>query len=240
MNSMIQSLLWKEWHEQRWRLAFGCVMMAALPATGLMVRMVPDWAVVVVTMLVGGLLLPIFATMGLIAPERADRTLGSLLILPVSSRAVVAIKLAVGLVTCLVPLACAGMVILLVAGGRELPASRLLAMCSGSALLAGVLLVWTLAFSVGQPTEARVGLVGLGVIAAWVMLTMVMNMVWVLGRRDLVELPIVKAISPSLVLDDAFHGRWPSGHFMLIQGLCAVCLLMWAQRCVRVQGRERS
>jgi len=25
MSGTIRSLLWKEWHEQRWRMAFGCV-----------------------------------------------------------------------------------------------------------------------------------------------------------------------------------------------------------------------
>src|SRR5689334_8801214 len=38
----MRSLLWKEWHEQSWKLAFGCVVLAALAVIGLRARVVAD------------------------------------------------------------------------------------------------------------------------------------------------------------------------------------------------------
>ncbi len=240
MRNTTRNLFWKEWHEQRWRMAFGCVLMSALPALGLMARVVPDEAVVTVAMLVGSVLLPIFAAMGLIAPERSERTLGSLLVLPVSSRTVLSVKTVVGLATCLAPLACATIVSLFMAGGRELSSGHIFMACQGSAVFACLVLVWTLAFSVRQSTEARVGLVGMGVVAAWVMLTMFMHMFWLMGQQALVEEPIVRAANPVLLLEAGFRRNWPSGYDLLLQGLLAVCLLWWAGRRVRQPGRQRS
>ena len=236
------ALFWKEWHEQRWRMAFGCVLMSALPALGLMARVVPDEAVVTVAMLVGSVLLPIFAAMGLIAPERSERTLGSLLVLPVSSRTVLSVKVVVGLATCLAPLACATFVSLFMAGERELSSDHILMLCQGSAVFASLVLVWTLAFSVRQSTEARVGLVGMGVIVAWMMLTMFMNLFLfgVMGLREWVDMPIVRAINPLILLANALRGRWPSGDTLLLQSLFAVGLWLWAERRVRQPGRQRS
>ena len=38
----MHSLLWKEWHEQSWKLGFGCVVLGALALIGLHSRIIAD------------------------------------------------------------------------------------------------------------------------------------------------------------------------------------------------------
>lgn len=39
---MTRALLWKEWREQRWKMAFGRVMLCGFCAIGLQTRLIPD------------------------------------------------------------------------------------------------------------------------------------------------------------------------------------------------------
>ncbi len=57
MSGTIRSLLWKEWHEQRWRMAFGCVQMAAFAGDRPDRRILPD--IVVLGMNNGGRRIPL-------------------------------------------------------------------------------------------------------------------------------------------------------------------------------------
>ena len=42
---LVRRLLWKEWREQRWKLGFGCLLLAAFALVGLRSRAVADEAV---------------------------------------------------------------------------------------------------------------------------------------------------------------------------------------------------
>lgn len=116
---MIKSLLWKEWCEQRWRLAFGCVMMTAFVAVGLKTRIVPDEGIIVMSLGIGAFLLPILIEMGLIAAERADGSLTALLVLPTRTRAVLAAKMCMAAVALAAPFVATATISCLMAGGRE-------------------------------------------------------------------------------------------------------------------------
>ena len=59
MGRVLASLLWKEGCEQRWKLAFGCVILTGLMAVGLRVRILPDREVLYLVLFVGALLLPV-------------------------------------------------------------------------------------------------------------------------------------------------------------------------------------
>ncbi|MDB5295230.1 MAG: hypothetical protein JWO31_1213, partial [Phycisphaerales bacterium] len=89
-------LLWKEWHEQRWKLGFSSLLLAAFALIGLRSRVVADEAVLAVLTTLGTLLLPVLAVVGLVPPERADGTLEALLALPVRPGRVLAAKALAG------------------------------------------------------------------------------------------------------------------------------------------------
>src|SRR4051794_24144458 len=101
---MFRSLVWKEWHEQRWRLWFGIALLATFTAIGLRTRIMPDEQIVVMTILVGGMLFPLMVAMGLVAPERAEGTIVRLLALPVPPWKVLAAKALVGAGVCAAPM----------------------------------------------------------------------------------------------------------------------------------------
>jgi len=42
---MLRALLWKEWHEQRWRVALATVWLLGMSAIGLKTRILPDAAI---------------------------------------------------------------------------------------------------------------------------------------------------------------------------------------------------
>lgn len=237
MSGTIPSLLWKEWHEQRWRMAFGCVLMAALPAIGLTARILPDIVVLGMTMVAGAFLLPIFAAMGLVAPERAERTLPSLLSLPVSGWWVLTIKVTMGLAICVLPMVCAAIMALLMAAGREVSWRLIVLAYAAGSLFGGLALVWIMAFSVRQPTEARVGLVGMAVIAGWMFATM-------LSEAYLFENAwvgaLVKATVPFDILVSLDRPERFSVYALVLKLLIAAVLFGWAESGLRRTRRERS
>src|SRR5947208_15156442 len=58
------NLLWKEWHEQRWKLAYGCLMLCAFALIGMRCRVVADETLLTWVCFLGITLLPILASMG--------------------------------------------------------------------------------------------------------------------------------------------------------------------------------
>ncbi|MGH9363316.1 MAG: ABC transporter permease subunit [Thermoanaerobaculia bacterium] len=167
MGRVRLSLAWKEWRQERWKLAFGSALLACVSAIGLRARLMADVDVHAVALGVGGFLLPLFAAMGLVAAERAEGSLATLLSLPVRPRAVLAVKVAVGAVVSLAPVGTALLVALAIARDRELAYAVTLRLYLAVAAVGLLTFVWTAVFSVRQPSEARAGLVGLGVLAAW-------------------------------------------------------------------------
>ncbi|HBG77596.1 MAG TPA: hypothetical protein DDW84_01930 [Phycisphaerales bacterium] len=71
---MIEPLLWKEWHEQRWKLAFGTVMLVFFTGAFFAAKLTSDREVVVVVWGLGGLVLSLYSAMGAFAPEVTYRT----------------------------------------------------------------------------------------------------------------------------------------------------------------------
>ncbi len=165
----MRQLIWKEWHEQAWKLAFGCIVLSAMAAIGLHARMVADATVVEWVCFVGVTLLPVLSSTGLVPAERADGGLASLLAMPVPPRRVLAAKTAAGLVLCVGPLLTAAAVTVALAGGREAATGPLLELYGRSALSAAALFVWMLAVTVRLPSEARAALVAVGVLILWLL-----------------------------------------------------------------------
>jgi ABC-type transport system involved in multi-copper enzyme maturation permease subunit len=170
---MWRSLVWKEWHEQRWRLWFGVFLVGMFTLIGLRTRIMPDEQIIILTIMVGGMLFPLMVSMGLVAPERTEGTIVRLLALPVPPWKVLAAKGVVGAAVCAAPVVVSALIALLVAGNREMAWGELIGLY---ALATGVTLAvftWLTAAAVRQPSEARAGLVGIGVMIGWFLLMMV-------------------------------------------------------------------
>lgn len=165
---MIKSLFWKEWCEHRWKLAYGCVLLMGFVAVGLRSRIVQDEVIVVFAAAGGSVLMALLVGMGLVAAERSDGSLGMLLALPVRSWKIFAVKMAMGILVCVGPIAGCMVLSLAIAAGREMSASRIIVPCLGGVAFGIVMLVWMVAFSIRQPSEARAGLVGIAVFMVWV------------------------------------------------------------------------
>jgi hypothetical protein len=164
---MIKALLWKEWQQQRWKLAFGCVLLAGYTMIGVQTRLLPDIAVIVSSIFLGSIVLPIFVSMGLVAAERSDGTLRGLLALPVKARTIFAVKVAMGAAACIVPIVCSFAVVSVMTRGREESLSRVLHVYVAMIALAVLMLTWTTCLGGLSRSEARVGMTGLAILVGW-------------------------------------------------------------------------
>ncbi len=170
---MIRALIWKEWHEHKWKLAALTTILLVVQLWALSrdadMAMFSLAAAMMFWWLAG-----VFLAMGTAATERARGTAVTLQGLPCPAWQVLAIKIAFALVAGIAPLALAVAITWLGTaptlydglGGRT-PGQVLLA---GAGILTASYL-WTLAFGLRQSTEVRVGLVGLGVWLGWAIVT---------------------------------------------------------------------
>jgi hypothetical protein len=167
---MTRSLIWKEWHEQRWKLGFGCLVLSALTFVGLRSRVVADETFLNGVCVLAMSLLPLLACMGLIAPERSDGSLSALLALPIASWRVLAVKTLLGVALCVVPMLAAAAISVATAGGREISTGNMIGLWARSAAVSLSLFAWMLGLSIRLPTEARAGMICLGVLVFWAMI----------------------------------------------------------------------
>jgi ABC-type transport system involved in multi-copper enzyme maturation permease subunit len=165
---MLRSLIWKEWHEQRWKLAFACVILLSYTGIGVYTRILPDAAILLGGTVCAAILLPIFACMDLVAAERAEGSLKTLLVLPVRHWAAFAVKAAIGLLTCVAPLFANLLLFLALTNTREASNAQLVPWCVGMMAFSASAFVWMFAFGMRQPSEARAALVSIGVLFAWI------------------------------------------------------------------------
>jgi len=165
---MIKALFWKEWCEQRWKLAYGCVLLIGFVAVGLRSRLVQDDIIIIMAAGGSSVLMALLVGMGLVATERGEGSIEMLLALPVRSWKIFAVKMAMGALVCALPIVGCMVVSLAMAGGREMSTTRIVVAYLGCVAFSIVMLVWMVAFSIRQPSEARAGLVGIGVFMGWV------------------------------------------------------------------------
>lgn len=141
---MLKALLWKEWHEQRWRVALATVWLLGMTAIGLKTRILPDLAILIVIWVPTALVLPVFLGMGLFASERRAGTLSFLMVQPVQRKSLLTAKAMVGLLAYMAPLLIGGIVVCLAVGGREASAADLAGRIAVIAVFGAVLFVWQL------------------------------------------------------------------------------------------------
>ena len=183
--SSFHSLFWKEFHELRWRVAFGVVTMAGFAAIGLRARMMEDLGVFMSSCLFGIFLFPLFVSMGTIAEDREDGSSRFLSSLPVSPGKILWSKFLSGSIAVVVPLLVTWIVAIVLAGGREISMAYLSRIFFFALLSALACFLWYLTFGVRQTTQWRVGLVGVALMMVW--LTSVMVTETVVGNSDVIK-----------------------------------------------------
>jgi hypothetical protein len=229
---MIGKLIWKEWSEHRWKLFLGFLLLGGFTAIGLQARVVQDLEVVVWA-LVYAVIFPLFVSMDLLAAERADGTLRSLLNLPVAAWKILAVKVGVGLVVCVGPLILTAVVALCLAGGRESDNERMWGVYQGSCCLAACLLIWMLAFGVRQPTEGRAAVAGM--IAFGVLL--VPGFIYAPLRHVLPEwIIILHPVSLLMIFVNPVERHWAFAAIP-IQTAFAAGLFWWSARRLNMERR---
>jgi hypothetical protein len=175
----MRNLLWKEWHEQSWKLGFGCIVLASLALIGLRARIVADDTMMMWVCFIGVTLLPVLASTGLIPAERAEGSFESLLAMPIAPWRILLAKTAMGLLLCAGPMFTAAMVSWIMAGGREIYASSIFDLYGRSAMAGAILFFWMLALTSRLPSEARAGLVAVGILICWMLATDGLAQPWV-------------------------------------------------------------
>ena len=194
----MRQLIWKEWHEQAWKLAFGCIVLSAFALIGLRTRIILDQEMALWVCFPAMCLLPLLAATGLIPAERSAATLESLAALPVSMRTIAAVKAITGVVLSTVPLLCAMAISLAIAGGREMEPARLAGIYLLCTMTSLSLFFWMFALTIRLPTESRAAMVGVGILMCWGMLTVGLQDDW----RYSYFLPPMECLSPySFVLE---------------------------------------
>lgn len=236
MGAVLRSLFWKEWHEQRWKVLFGSVLVAGCAVVGLKTRILPDEAIVAFYAVGAAFLLPILAAMDLVAVERADGSLRTLISMPVRPSVVLAVKVAVASLACIIPQAAGMLAAILMAGGRELQTSYFVGAFAGCSAFGLSLLMWTVGLSIRQASETRAALIGLAVIVLWFAVGM--------GGEMIFGLPVewfFMVITPWGYLTASFgRVRESLPLTIVVQVLAAAGLFAWAASRLGRPGRVRA
>lgn len=167
---MFQSLLWKEWREQRWKAAFGSVVLGAFAAIGLKTRIMPDGLVVALAFVLSTLLFPLFICIGLVAAEKEEKTLPVLLRLPAAGWIPLAVKVLVGSLVLLAPIASVVAVYALFGWNREVESWKMLYSAPLCGVISIEILIWFLACGMKRDRQDSAAMVSLGLFLIWFIL----------------------------------------------------------------------
>jgi hypothetical protein len=238
----MRSLLWKEWHEQRWKLAFGSLILAAFALIGLRSRVVADELLLESVCLLAVLLLPVLASTGLLPAERSDRTLSTLLALPVRPRLVFEVKTLIGVLLCAIPIVVTAAVSIIVAGGREISPDAMIELYLRTLIVAVYLFFWMFTLTVSLPTETRAALIAMGILIGWLIITLGLSQAWRMNVSPPNDPSAFWALDPFVFLL-GFKGRaWAVSLPIagVIQGIIALLLWLWAAWRLTLEAEGRS
>lgn len=236
---MWRSLLWKEWHEQRWRLWFGVALLGTFTVIGLRTRVLPDEQMAAMTIMVGGIIFPLMVAMGLVAPERAEGTIVRLFALPVPPWQVMAAKALVGGAVCAGPLVASGLIAVLMVGDREMSLAKLVGLYAMGTGVALAVFTWLTAAGVRQPSEARAGLMGVAVFVAWCLAIAVCEMFQAEVFMTARPTDWVAGASPLgfMVLEPS---RVPAARVIVLQVVVAALVWGWAAHRIGKTGKAAA
>ncbi len=221
---MLKALLWKEWHEQRWRVALATVWLLGLTAIGLKTRILPDLAILVLIWVPTVLILPVFLGMGLFASERKAKTFPFLMVQPVGRNVLLAAKATAGLLAYILPLAITGIAVCLAVGGRETSVADLAGTMAVMATFGALLFLWQLLAGLRCRREETYILASAIVVGFWIVHGLVVDE-WELTQSLGQWVWTINPISVAAMFD-AWESRSPDEiqTMVRVQGLIAAGL----------------
>ena len=107
--SPTQALLWKEWTEHRWKLAFGTVMLASFAGALFAWGGISNRELIILVLFIGCLVLSLFNAMGTFAEEHGEGTALFLAARPIEAWRVFLGKWLIGWINAVVPLLACGL-----------------------------------------------------------------------------------------------------------------------------------
>lgn len=223
----MRSLLWKEWHEQRWKLAFGSLILAAFALVGLRARVVADDVLLQAVCFLAVLLLPVLSSTGLVPAERDEGTLETLLAMPVKPVVVFAAKTLIGVLLCAVPLILTAIVSVAMAGGREISTAAMLGLFARTLACTLSLFFWMLALTVRLPSETRSALIAMAVLIMWSIVTLGLLENWDPKEGSA---SILSVFDPLIFVLGFRNGVWAASLALaaVVQAVIALGLWFWA------------
>ena len=141
---MLKALLWKEWQEQRSRMALATIWLVGMTAIGLKTRILPDAGILSLIWFPTAIVLPAFLGMGLFASERKDGTLTYLMTQPVHRGHILLSKVTIGVLASILPFAFCGLTVFLALGGQEMSTLSLARFAAGVTAFSVVAFAWDL------------------------------------------------------------------------------------------------
>lgn len=215
------NLLWKEWREQRWKMAFGTVMLVFFTTAFLTTQIINSREGVLIINGLGGILLALYSAMGVFAPEDTQRTTLFLLAKPAPAWQVFLSKWLMGALNIWVPLAISCMIIWFSVQDEPIP--HFLTSVVYLTCFCTIIYTATCCLAPRRCGEAAVGLVGLGL-----MLISIFHFTGLdsLVRNGKIRGPLI-AFNPLCWLALLDQLRWPSdqrdGAFIII----LVQVILW-------------
>jgi hypothetical protein len=226
---MVSPIVWKEWHEQRWKMVFGVVMMTSFFGAVAASRIMSAREAVVGGWIFGGLILSLYSAMGVFAPERVGGTLIFLASKPLDARKVFLWKWFFGWLNVIVPMVCCGLVALLIEGRQIGTWEYLVRRPLVGATFATSFYTIICCLAPRQAGEAQVGLFGLGVLLACLLHLVLFTSTWLVGSDWVLPLPllILEAANPLYPLASLDPGQsWRTGVAVPVQ-VVVFALVMW-------------
>lgn len=231
---MIKALLWKEYREQRWKLAFGTVMLLFVTGSLLAARLASGREIVMVVWVLGGLVLALYSAMGVLAPERTNGTTLFLAARPVRAWESFAAKWLMGWLNVAGPMVACSVVLLVWPMARAYVAGEgsvgvIVRRTIGGLGVATMFYTLTVCVAPRRVGEAGVGLTGLGVFLFLLGHVMVLQEFmpnpWV-GQLTLVQQGVLY-MNPLLwieFVEPRFQGSVP---FMLGEQAVVFAVVLW-------------
>jgi hypothetical protein len=218
---MLKALLWKEWHEQRGRMALATVWLLGMTAIGLKTRILPDETILNLVWIPTALILPVFLGMGLFASERKAGTLAYLLVQPVDRDQILIAKLIIGVAAYILPFTVCGFATCLAIGGREISTASLIAETAIVVGFGTVLLAWQLLAGIGCRREEAYVLTSAAVIGGWILYIVIVEE-WLNWSWPLVIHPL--AFLDLLIYVQGYWADYDAWITIIVQGLILVGL----------------
>lgn len=160
-------LLWKEWHENLWKLGFGLTASAAFTVMLFRIRLFPDMANCAVISVAQLFVIPVVYALDLFSGEMSNRTIHLLFKVPVPRWQIFFAKYLMALGCMALIFLGAGLLMELLAHGREAEAGMLFRMNGLFGVCAGLVLTWFSAFGSQSRSEAGSLVALFGVVIGW-------------------------------------------------------------------------